>query len=328
MHRLQVGVVLFIAGALSAPAYAGMLEAYAGVVAGNNSSCQDFGPPATMGAFFGALTYGIGNVGNGISDCGFAGSASDIILPAGPGPASSTVSLNPTSFNGGADTYSGAGTATAQYGSVSAGASGTLTGNAAGGTAESVGYAIASDTMTFNPGSPAGTTGYVVLQYTINSILTLSASAVGLAEVNVQLGSFSPQTIFYAGNGGVGLFVHGYGGSSVSGCVTGADSYTCTNGVIATSMLPVTFNTATAVDFGFYAGVDGGGMIDPSISLTGITLYNASQQVISNFTITSGSGTLYGADGVESSPEPSTFLLAAGALTALAWTRRVRRKRV
>jgi hypothetical protein len=279
-----------------------------------------------MGAFFGGLTFGISGTGNGISDCNLAGSVSDIIQSTGI--ASSASTLSSATYNGGLTTFSGTGTGTAQYGAVGAGASGTLTGTAAGGTAESVGYGIASDTMSFNPGAGAGTTGYAVLQYSISGSLTMNSPTSGdaAAEVAVQVGTYGPQDIFYSVyNSGLGLAVEGYGGSTVSGCIAGTSSFTCINGVIATSMMPVTFNTPTDVTFGFYAGVDGGGVIDPDISLTGITLYTAGQQEISNFTITSDSGTQYGADGVESSPEPTTLLLAAGALSAFAWARRGRK---
>lgn len=331
----RFGFALLILCVFAAPVYASMLEAYSGAIAGNNTCPQGGGPPAGMNAFFGALTFGIGACGNGISDSGFQGSTSDVFQATGT--ASSSTSLTNASFDGGFDSFSGSGSAAAQYGLVTAGASGTVTGISGSGTAESVGYAIATDTMNFSPnGTGNGTTGYVVLHYTINGSLTMNPPDFGedAMVVAVQLGSLGPQRIFYSVASEGAPSLEGEGGSSVPGCTSGgsypsvAAFVSCTNGQIQTSMLPVTFNTPTTVGLGLFVGATpfaDGTTIDPGTLLTGITLYNANSQVISDFTITSGSGTQYGADGLESSPEPATLLLAAGALTALAWARRRRR---
>jgi hypothetical protein len=302
-----------------------------------------------MDAFFGGLTFGISGTGNGISDCNLLGSVSDVLQSTGT--ASSSSALSGSVFNGGYDTYSGTGTATTQYGTVSAGASGAVTttsGGAAGGTAESVGYGIASDTLSFDPLSAgSGTNGYVVLGYSINGSLAMSAQNAGAAaaEVAVQVGSLSPQVIFYSVDQSTGLSLEGYTlasglSSGVTGCSTGSSgpaSFSCVGGVISTQKVAISFNAPTAVDLGLYIGADPGTYgastnIDPGVSLTSITLYNASNEQISDFTVTSGSGATYGADGIESqpfsnTPEPATFGLAACALAAFAWARRGLRQR-
>jgi hypothetical protein len=63
------------------------------------------------------------------------------------------------------------------------------------------------------------------------------------------------------------------------------------------------------------------------MTLTGIQVYNANGQQASDFTISSGSAAVYGADGIESTPsadapEPATFLLAGVLPAALAGARR------
>ena len=143
----------------------------------------------------------------------------------------------------------------------------------------------------------------------------------------MQVGSLSPQTIFYSPDSEGSIVVEGQGGSSVPGCVTGTGSFTCTHAAIQTSMLPVTFSTPTAINFGLFVGADpfgDGTSIDPGLSLTGITLYNAEAQQISSFSITSGSGAVYGADGIISQPasasvpEPSSVMLLAFMLLGMA----------
>jgi hypothetical protein len=300
-----------------------------------------------MDYFFGALTFGL--PGTGVNTCGLNGIVNDVLQSTGTASSTSTFSGAPAQFNSGTDSYSGTGTANAQYGTVGAKASGAVVGDSAGGTAESVGYGIASDTLSFGPrGAGNGATGFVVLDYTINGSLSMSSSAAGeaAAKVTVQVGTYSPQTVFYSMDSSLGISLEGYSvatglSSGVPGCVSGTAlsgtvSFSCTNGTVSTQMMPVAFNTPTAVDLALFVGADPsyGGSIDPGvgISLSGITLYNAEEQEISSFTITSGSGAQYGADGIESqpasnTPEPATFWLAACALAALAWTRRVRRQR-
>ena len=67
-------------------------------------------------------------------------------------------------------------------------------------------------------------------------------------------------------------------------------------------MLPITFGTNTTYDVGLIIGAEllnGTSSVDPSpgMTLTGIELFDANGNPISNFNITSGSGAGYGASG-------------------------------
>lgn len=116
-------------------------------------------------------------------------------------------------------------------------------------------------------------------------------------------------------------------GAAVPGCTTDTNSFSCTNATISTITLPVTFGTVMPINLGaIIAAQPGAGVsVDPDLTLTGIQIYNADQQPISDFTITSGSGAVYGPNGIESepanAPEPGTFLLLGLGFVGLGWVK-------
>ena len=171
------------------------LQAYTGAVGGSNE-CPGGGPPAVTHFFSTLGTFGLGAGGNGISDCGLTGSVINVVnVGTGALPAISATNLPAANYLGsGFGTYSGAGTANANFGSLSVSADGSLTGpEPANGYAESIGLAIADDTINI----PAGT-GFMEFQYTFNGGLSQSASDLASADIaaQVQVGAVTQQ-IFY-----------------------------------------------------------------------------------------------------------------------------------
>ena len=332
VHPRQFGVALFIA-ALSAPAYAGsitpvMLEAYTGTVAGTNT-CGGGGEPDAMYNFFGGVGFGLGRVNGqdtGIGACGMAGSISD--MTSATGPLSSSSSLNNAGFVGSVatTTYTGAAAATADYGTISASASGILTGEPpAAGVSESVAFGLVSDSLNIS-----GTgSGYIALDYTMSGSLSVFAPALvaggGTQEVEVQVGT-AYDTVFYGQSSDGSTALEGDPEASpLTGCSSTTSSFTCTNATFGTRLIPITFGTATAYNFGLIVSAwpENSTTVDPDITLTGIQVYDSNQQSIADFSITSGSGTTYGADGLESgTPEPGTWLLAGCALIGIGVARR------
>src|ERR1035438_8298456 len=75
-------------GALE-PSEAANVNALAGAV-GGQSSCVTFGTPAPIGPLFGSI-FGIGDIGNGISDCSLQGSIQNSISAMGPVSAANSV---------------------------------------------------------------------------------------------------------------------------------------------------------------------------------------------------------------------------------------------
>jgi hypothetical protein len=327
---------IILAGVLAGAAQADpiQLQAYTGAVGGSNE-CPGGGPP-TVTHFFSTLgTFGLGAGGNGISDCGLAGSVKNVVnVGVGAMPAISGTNLPAANYQGsGFGTYSGAGNANANFGSLSVSADGTLTGpEPANGVAESIGLAIADDTINI----PAGT-GFMELQYTLNGGLSQSANdlASGSIEAQVQVGSVTQQ-IFYGliSEGAAGAF--GANGVGVPGCVTGTDNFECTNALISTTMLPVTPGMGVTFDVGLMlstALLNGASSVDPSpgMTLSGIELFDANGNPISNFSLTSGSGAVYGANGLlgeptSATPEPAMLWLLASGLLLVIVAAHIRRR--
>jgi len=309
------------------------LQAYTGAVGGSNE-CQGGGPPAVTHFFSTLGTFGLGAGGNGISDCGLSGNVMNVIN-VGTTPAMSQTNVNNATYLGAANTtYSGAGSANANFGALTVSADGTITGpEPANGVAESIGLAIADDTINI----PAGT-GFMELQYTLNGGLSQSASDLASGDIaaQVQIGSVTQQ-IFYGliSEGVAGAF--GPNGSSAPGCVVGTDNFQCTNAVISTTMLPVTPGMGVTFDVGLMVSTDllnGASSVDPSpgMTLSGIELFDANGNPISNFSLTSGSGALYGANGLlgeptSATPEPSTLWMLASGLLLVAVVARMRQRR-
>ena len=78
--RACLATTLVLIGTSSATASS--LESIAGAV-GGQSTCSTFGPPARIGSLFGSI-FSIGDVGNGISDCGLQGSMQSLAGAQGP----------------------------------------------------------------------------------------------------------------------------------------------------------------------------------------------------------------------------------------------------
>ena len=90
-------------------------------------------------------------------------------------------------------------------------------------------------------------------------------------------------------------------------------------------MLPVTPGMGVTFDTGLMVSTDllnGASSVDPApgMTLTGIELFDANGNPITDFSLTSGSGAVYGADGLLSEPTSATpepamaWLLASGLL--------------
>ena len=321
MSRIAlVGAIAY--GTVAAQADPIQLQAYTGAVGGSNE-CPGGGPPAVTHFFSVLGSFALGTGGNGISDCGLTGSVSNVVnVGIGAMPAISATNLPAAHYLGsGFGTYSGSGSANANFGSLSVSADGSLTGpEPANGYAESIGLAIADDTINI----PAGGASFMEFQYIFNGGLSQSASDLASADiaVQVQVGSVTQQ-IFYGliSEGAAGAF--GPNGSGAPGCVVGTDNFECTNALISTTMLPVTPGMGVTFDTGLMVSTDllnGPSSVDPApgMTLSGIELFDANGNPITDFSLTSGSGAVYGADGLVSeptsaTPEPSmAWLLAAG----------------
>jgi hypothetical protein len=335
--RNYMWIWIILAGGLAGAAAQAdpiQLQAYTGAVGGSNE-CPGGGPPAVTHFFSTLGTFGLGAGGNGITSCGLTGSVSNVVnVGVGAPPAISATNLPAAGYQGsGLGTYSGSGNANANFGSLSVSANGALTGpEPANGVAESIGLAIADDTINI----PAGT-GFMELQYTLNGGLSQSVNDLASGDIaaQVQVGSVTQQ-IFYGLISEAAAGAFGANGVGVPGCVTGTDNFECTNALISTTLLPVTPGMDVTFDVGLMVSTDllnGASSVDPSpgLTLSGIELFDANGNPISDFSLTSGSGAVYAASGLVSEPTSATpepamlWLLVTGFLLIFA-AARIRRR--
>jgi hypothetical protein len=227
---------------------------------------------------------------------------------------------------------SGSSTASAEFGKVGAAGSGTM---ASSGDANTVaGFeaaALFTDSMTVPDALRNGQLGSAILHFSIDGSLAVSSGSAAffanyqkdsgpiftLMTASIQAGTptFFPST----GSGAAGYVVTP---TSISGA-----------GVFDTVPLDLVFGTPFDLTFGVFAyAIPRAGSASSSFAstalLTGIDIFDAAGRRIEDFSIVSGSGTLYGPRGVQVAavPEPTTTALLATGLAAMLAARRRRRR--
>jgi len=317
-------VISLVLGGIFTPVYAANLEAFAGAI-GGNSTCVTFGPPAQVGSFFGSVGFVIGNIGNGVSDCGLAGGFLDINLPGGLATSTSSVIATVT-----LGTYTGTASASANYGVTAASASGTM-GGVTGPLAlsESSGFGLWEDNLTYTSSSHSnGSSGTIIYTFTIHGSLTTPVPNPPFAsEENAFMVLKQDQSsagAFFTARAGTGQIGTILGNPTYPGFTTGIGFVTGT-GTFSTAALPFIWGTAVDLkaglivgSFPFTGGTTSADFLTTS-TLTGIQVFASNGQPVSDFSIASSSGAQYSASGIVSEPvpgvpEPATFLPAAVAL--------------
>lgn len=282
-----------------------------------------------------------------------AGIAGDWRLQsAATGVLNDSMSVN-TSFNAGSNTYIGSASTKAQFGQVGVQATGALTGASGIGMVDgSEAYAMVRESMTFF--SPTITNnpnnfnlGYAQYHFTIDGNLS-SLGKTGPATIDAlykqgagpTYGLVRMQADAASGTYIAGISAPYVGNASAYGFTASlAPGAVSLGGVGTFSTFLEPFEIGTAVDFSFglFAYVIPGpdsaadATFISTARLTGIDIYDAFGKKVTDFTITSGSGTLYDANGAHSIvpspvPEPSTAMLTLLGCALLAASQRLRRR--
>lgn len=332
-NRCSIALVLgLVSVSGSSPARAASVETFVLAIGGQAQvgpppgfACSTGGPATLALSFFANVSQGV--PADGLAPCGIAGAFRTQTAP-GSGPIQDSLTLS-TAFNvQPVNTAASAALSRARAGSTSAQASARFAGPSNSLIYEgSTSYGIAVDTLTpTSPSVASGTPGSVRLTFTVGGALSVSGSptAGGTAdvEINYQIDSgpsfvlmraqaSSANSLPFAISGtGAPLtgFVLTPGNFSGAGAVDSfnlafvwGQPFTLKFGVLA-SAIPGS-DATTSVDFGYGA------------TLTGIQLF-ANAQPVHDFTISSQSGTQYGAQGV---PEPGLEAVAmAGSIGLVA----------
>ena len=330
--------VVLPTGAFAAPG----LDAYA-LTAGGNSKfgangnpfgCATFAPDSAAKIFsrtfeFGLPTDGaICGVGGAVRSASAAAGAVQVAAPLG---VSWGVSTDPRTFTGNAQARAGFGNLGVRAVSSYTGASdnGTVAGAQAG----------ARQTESLTVGGGSGN-GIYRQTFTLDGSLFNVGRADSEIEFGYAAGSGPMLMAFRITNqqgGVVGLYANGGYQATLPGmAVTGdlATGFTVSGSTTFSFDIPIVFGVAQDVSLSLWAATiprSNVGLLTPSGSdssflssarLTGIQVFDSNGQAVSDFTITSGSGTLYGPAGVVAVPEPSALLMLCVGLLCLAGLRR------
>jgi hypothetical protein len=277
--------------------------------------------------FFGG--NGVGLPFNGLPVGGLPGVERSKSSPSGPLLDSASASGSGDSIFGNWSA-SGSSSANAAFGKVGAAGSGSMVGS---GDANSVaGFeaaALFTDSMTVPDAVRNGQAGSAVLHFSIDGSLAVSGGSAAffanyekdggpiftLMTASIQAGTPS---FFPSGSSGAAGYV--ITPTSISG-----------GGVFDTVPLDVVFGTPFDLTFGVFAYAlprsgSAAGSFASTALLTGIDIFDAAGRRIDDFTIVSGSGTLYGPHGLQVAavPEPTTTALLAAGLAGMfaTWRRR------
>lgn len=283
--------------------------------------------PPLIVDFFGG--NGVGLPFNGLPVGGLPGVERSKTSPFGPLLDSATASGGGNSIFGNWSA-SGSSSANAAFGKVGAGGSGSMVGS---GDANSVaGFeaaALFTDSMTVPDAVRNGQAGSAVLHFSIDGSLALSGGSAAFFA-NYQKDSGPIFTLMTASiqAGTPSFFPSGS---------TGAAGYVITptsisgGGVFDTVALDLVFGTPFDLTFGVFAYAlprvgSAASSFASTALLTGIDIFDAAGRPIDGFTIVSGSGTIYGPQGLQVAaiPEPTTTVLLATGLVGMfgAWRRR------
>lgn len=320
-----VGIALGIA---TPSARAQTIQTYILDVSGQDSYLTYRVPPPVLG-FFGPKGLSIPD--NGLPTGGLPGvvrlttATSGVLTDAGSAAGSGNSSFGPWSA-------SGSSKANATYGKVGAQGSGSRINIGDGSTVVGFeGFGVFTERFTIYSPSLNGSAGSVVFHFTVDGTITATnAGTVGVA-VEYQQNSapiFSLMEAIRQGDGstaflpGSGLGHDGFSISSTS--ISGS-------GVFDTNRLDLTYGSGFDLKVGLLAYAmprNGTASSDfgSTALLTGITAYDSRGNRIDDFSIGSGSGTLYDANGVHFAevpvaavPAPATFaLFGAGAVSLFA----------
>ena len=321
--RVLLGVLVLLVSAIAIEASASSVETFVMAVGGKSMvgpdfSCATFGPATTAFTFF--INASVAVPTDGLAPCGIAGEFRTTTAAAGP--ISDTTSLS-TSFNAEPNTFSGSASAHAQSGIVGAEAHGTFTGSGNGLIVEgATSYAIFTESLNASSSNVTlSTPGTVRFTFSVDGSLSGNNNDV---EFNYSLDGGPSYILMRAQTTGAGATPGVATGSGAPlpgftlapGSFSGADT-------IDSFDLPFTWGTPFDLKFGLMAVASptSGATADvdfaSTATLTGIQLF-ANGQPITDFTLASGSGTPYDANGVHAVPEPSSLSLMLAGATALA----------
>jgi hypothetical protein len=311
-HRYLVAAAVVLALGGAKPALAAELRAYAGAVGGRVQGPGGFACQ-TGGYTIPEWAAGIGLPLEGFATCGLFGGIDDKTVASGP--VASTQSLTAPVLMG---TFTGSSRASADYGRLGVFATGTSDGEPSAGVySETAGFARFEDELTIaSPSVTTGTAGVVTFSFVVVAQMSSVSTGPGYLDAQLELRLGGPSGNIF------GEFLATISSTTSLPFVRGA-----TNGVPGTLVIAldsVSGSTElTTQGFGFQWGVPfsletvlrandspccfGTSMtadFSTGTRLSGIHASISGGPEVTDFTVTSGSGTHYSSSGVPVTPVP------------------------
>jgi hypothetical protein len=327
------------ANAVAAPG----LDAYVLTVGGNSQfgangnpfGCATFAPDA--GARLFSRTFEVSLPTDG-AICGVASDGRAVSATAGPAQTAATLAV---SFGAPTDprTFTGSAKARAGYGDLGVRAVSSITGTTDNSlVAGAQAGARQVEALTIGGASGSGTYRPT---FTIDGSLFNTGRSESEIEFGYSIGSgptIMAWRIVNSHYSGISLYANGAFQPGLPGLTltgTAAAGYTVAGTTTFSLDIPILFGSSQEMSFSLWAStipradvnlmIPGGGDASfyTSAKLTGIEVLDSGGNALPAFTIASGSGTLYGPEGVIAVPEPSTTaMLCAGLLCMLRLRRR------
>lgn len=316
------------------------LRALTGTIGGPGTGdigagCTTYGSPRAVLDWFGS-GLGVAVPGGGISACGYAGQVIDHTSPTGSASANTAVGPVILGNPGYAGDYTGSASAQATFGGLHAKAGGAYSGGLPGSPvalSDASAAAWMTDELTLtSPQVVPASAGYVGYRFQIDGSLTAAGAPMPyyfgetLASLVLQHrgGPIYEAAHFYTRRGepgsatSVGVPLSGWTGGT--GSVAGSGALNTMDTWLG--VFPIVFGTSWEMTLGLAVRAYGESAADfgSTARLIGVDVFDAAGQRITDFTLTSASGTDY----TVAIPEPATGLLLLAGVGVLALGRRVR----
>jgi hypothetical protein len=296
--------------------------------AGSPFSCATFAPDARTAYFQGIFQVGLPTGG---APCGVAGDARSAVATSGVVTSAATLAVG---FGPPQDlrSFSGSAAGRAGFGVLGVRAAASYSGSVDSLTvAGSQAFGLQTETMTFGGAGGSGV---------FRPSFTVDGSLFNVGRTDSQLGFFysvnnGPHYLAFRiqnSRGSVSYYQPGGYVASLPGMVLTGDLQTglTVSGSTTFSIdVPMVFGTAVDVTFGLWGASLPSSSLNlltasagdvsffSSVRMTGIEVFGPGGQPLPDFSVTAGSGTVYGAAGVLSAvPEPGSALMMAVGLVA------------
>lgn len=293
-----IGIAAFATAGFATPSLDTFVLSVGGVSVPGPAGCTSFVTPSSLISFFG--DYGVGLPVGGLTVCGIPGGVDEQTSPTGP--LSDERSLVNTWSSG---AFNGTSSVTANYGRLSSQAQANYVGDTSALTVTGAeGFTIAADGFTItSPSFANGQAGTIVFRTTVNGGLSTTGPATAGLRLDYHVNAGAAVSMLRASvNGAASLpAIASIGSVGIAG-FTRTPGNLGGSGEVVTAAIPIVFGTRFEYRLGLltYAVPTLTSQVQSNFAaaITAIEVKGPGGVTVSDFAVTSDSGTAYGAGGV------------------------------